>query len=341
MKLICVSVSNLLIICILSVLGFVNPISAANIKEISYTVTITATVGEPKLTIYGYTSPYAQVQLQGIGVAHQVSANQEGYFVFNRVFLPDPTLRWVSENKKETTYPDLYLLSLDTEQHTSAPLFLPPLPTGPYEITVGPVTLSPTITLGKGSFNPQEQIVAQGQAIPHSQVRIYLANNFENKPFGLLLWFQRFLKTLFSFSPLAYLFPYQTNAYFIPEYQIEVNETGRFQFNLPATDPATWRVFASAYFLDAYSPKSNTLSFQVLNRLQWLLEKLGAFFGALWHLIKPIFWWIVILLQFFLVFLFVFFIKRQTPTQKQRGRKHQKALPMMTASGAKIFARAT
>jgi hypothetical protein len=146
--------------------GFTNPVSHT-------TITVTATVGEPKLTLFGYTSPSALVNLAGIGLANQTIADQTGYFSFNRIFLPLPTLHWVSPTYQSETYPELYLNAVDTLGRVSSPVILPNLPLGPYEITVGPVLLPPTLTLEKGQYLPGEQITASGQTIPNAEITIF------------------------------------------------------------------------------------------------------------------------------------------------------------------------
>jgi len=304
------------IICALSVViclfSLNKTASATSLKEVSYTVTVTATVGEPKLSIFGYTSPYANVRLEGIGVAKDTLAGENGYFEFNRVFLPSPTLRWVSGFKQALAYPELYLQAIDTDQRTSSPLTLPPLPTGPYEITVGPILLAPTITLQKGKFQPNEQVIANGQTIPDSQMTISLANQtlFSSKVNRWDFIFQ-FFRKLFRFLPFAYLSPVQAYANFLPKYQIQIREDGRFQFNLPANDVNTWRVFASTFYLNSPSAKSNTLTFEVMGVWRWFWEKVKQIFALLWGFIRPYFWQIGIVLEILLVILVITKLKRK------------------------------
>lgn len=266
----------------------------------SVTVTITATVGESKLTLYGYTSPWAKVLLEGIGVGRETKADETGYFLFDRVFLPDPTSKWISPLKTDLAYPELYLISVDTQAHASSPVQLPQIPLGNYEIVVGPVLMSPTLVLEKGQYLPNEQIVASGQTIPKTQVSIFLANNIKEEK-G---WFKRveqwFLKAL-TLNPSIYIIPPQTFAYKIPNYQVLSNEKGEFQFNLPKGTPASWHIFANTSYLESPSPKSNTLNFRVLNALEWLLGRLTGILLGLWLFLKPYWWILVISLQVILI----------------------------------------
>ena len=278
LRLICVSVSALLLICVSLLFTVTKSYALTNISD-RVSVVVTATVGEPKLTIFGYTSPFARVQLSGIGVAKETEAADDGYFLFSRVFLPSPSLRWVSSYEQELAYPDLSLIAIDTENRSSFPVSLPPLPTGPYEITVGPILMSPTITLQKGKFSPGEQILATGQTIPNSQVAIFLANEKTSNRFSFLYQFFRRFLDLFL--------PRQAQAYFLPQYQIAIESGGHFQFNLPSVQPNGWRVFATTTFLEAPSAKSNTLAFEVLSWWGWLLEKLLTLIFYLSNVIKP------------------------------------------------------
>lgn len=267
---------------------FANTPHTSTMKKVSYTVTVTASVGASILTIYGYTSPDATVHLEGIGVAHETKADDKGYFIFNQVFLPEPQERFISNFIKEAAFPELFLVAVDTEKHSSFPFSLPPLRTGPYAITVGPVLLPPTVSLEKGQFLPKEQIIASGQTIPNSEVTIFLANN-DNV--------SNFWQKLFSITPFAYIIPNHTYAYTLPSYHIVADNHGSFQFNLPANSPSNWKIFASSFFLDSPSPKSNTLTFKVLNHWQWLWVQIKQIILAIYRPVASYFWFIIIVLE--------------------------------------------
>jgi len=159
---------------------FINPKSIFAVENPqSYQITVSAAIGESHLTLFGYTSPNALVQLEGQRVSEQVIADQNGYFFFDRIFLPKPN----------PLYPELCLTSVDTQSRISFPTCLPSLPTEPLNIIIGPVLLSPTLILSKGNFLPKEQIVAKGLTIPNSEVMIFLANDTRTPrrwPNGLL-----------------------------------------------------------------------------------------------------------------------------------------------------------
>ena len=264
-------ISSLAIILFLLIPAF--PARAAAPNPLPYTITVTATIGEPKLTLFGWTSPFALVELRGSQVYAETTANIQGYFYFDRVFLP-----------QTANSPELCLSAIDTQDRTSFPTCLPPLPMGLYHIRIGPVLLAPTLSLEKGNFLAGQQVAARGETIPNTEVTIFLAN--ETKGAASLI------------SP-AYAFS-------LPQYQIISDETGHFEFNLPAgrggvTPPATWRVFASADYLDSPTPKSNTLAFKILFWWQCLWERLIIFLSNL----KP-YWWAVIILVEIVIIIFLY-----------------------------------
>lgn len=240
-------------------------------NSVSYTIIVSATVGEPKLTLFGYTSPGAWVELKGTGVVEETISNSQGYFFFDRIFLPRP----------RPEYPELCLTAVDTQQRPSFPTCLPPLPVGPFNIQVGPVLLSPTISLEKGNFLPGEQVAAKGATIPNSEVTIFLAYDPSSLP---------------QFSLISPVY-----AYSLPKYQIRSDENGSFEFNLPANQPTTWRVFAAAKLLGSPTPKSNTLTFRVLSWWQWLWEKIKLIFLSLLAFIKPYLWQLIILIEVIII----------------------------------------
>lgn len=261
-------------------ISFSFPTFAAD--SLFYTITVSASIGEPKLTLFGYASPFAKVELRGYRVSEETKASEIGYFFFDRIFLPRP----------RPGYPELCLLSIDTQSRTSFPTCLPPLPVGPFNITVGPVLLSPTISLEKGKFLPGEQVAAKGATLPNSEVTIFLA--YETKtprrwPKGLLRG--EIVKKAYA-SPL-------------PKYQIRADKNGSFEFNLPANWPTTWRVFAAAKHLGSPTPKSNTITFRILFWWQWLWEKLKQLFWALLGFLRPYLWLYIILAEMVVIILFV------------------------------------
>jgi len=197
-------------------------------NPVSYQITVSTAIGEPLLTLYGWTSPKSLVRLSGQRVTDEVISDDKGYFFFDRVFLPGAN----------PDYPELCLSAIDTQSRISFPTCLAPLPGGPFNFNIGPVLLSPTISLSGTTAN--------GATIPNVPVTITLAT-----------------------QPTRRLVT-AAQAYFLPHYQISSDENGNFEFSLPDEEP--WRLFASAQFQNFATPKSNTLTFQKPSFWIWLWE---------------------------------------------------------------------
>lgn len=245
---------------------FPSPTEAVNNPQ-SYEITVSATLGEPKLTLFGYSSPHSLVQLRGERVAEEVIADNQGYFLFDRAFLPYPNPQ----------YPELCLNAIDTQSRISFPVCLPTLPTGPFNFNIGPVLLAPTFSLEKDS--------AEGLTIPNTEVNIFLANDASQTK-------SNFLSRLFRF---------EVSAYSLPQYKIKSDSQGRFEFSLPTIKPNNWRLFTAAEFQGSPTPKSNTLNFKILNWWQWLLLMITNLLRAFLRLVKPFWWSLLICLELGLI----------------------------------------
>lgn len=243
----------------------------------SYEITISASIGEPKLTLFGYSSPNSLVQLSGQQVQEEVIAQENGYFIFDRLFLPSP----------HPEYPELCLNAVDTQSRISFPVCLPRLPIGPFNISVGPVLISPTFSLGN--------TYAEGLTIPNSEVAVFLAND------------SQFLRSRIV---------KKVEAYSLPQYKIKSDSQGRFEFSLPTAKVGNWRLFASAEFQGSPTPKSNTLNFKILSWWQWLLLILTNLFRAFLRLIKP-FWWLAVVLLEMIIATWLL-IKRKALIRRKR-----------------------
>ena len=261
-----------------AVFGFLPaPIRAAeNPSEAQ--ITVWATIGEPKLTVFGWTSPQALVELKGQRVSELAVADETGYFYFDRVFLPPP----------KPNYPEICLSVVDRASRISSfPTCLPPLPPKLGEIRVGPVLLPPTLSLEQGEFLAGQQVKATGATFPKSKVKIFLANNnptieqLSNKANCFIV------KLLNGLNTPVY-------AHFLPQYEIQSDQQGNFEFNLPASYPQNWKVYATAEFQGSPSPKSVSLSFRVLSWWAWFWQRAKEFLLATLALLKPHWWWLVI-----------------------------------------------
>jgi len=209
--------------------------------------TVSTAIGERRLTIFGWAPALSQIKLDGVAVYDSVTAASDGSFLISGIYLPLVAL-----------YPEICLQAQDSIGRTTQPTCLPRLKAGKYNYTVGPVLLSPTLSLEKGEIIKGDLVAASGQTTPKTQVDIFLAR-----------------------------------AYSIPKYQIKSDATGNFGFNLPTETVDKWRVFAGAEIFGAASAKSNTLTFQVhpLIYSLWLMLK------RLFELLRPYLIYLVILIE--------------------------------------------
>lgn len=216
-------------------------------------IIVSATIGIPKMTLWGYGSPESVVELSGVGVDQEVTSEANGYYSFDLVYLPNTS-----------SFPELCVTAIDRESKVTPPTCIPAIASGNYFYNVGPVILPPTISIEAPQARPESQVSAQGQTIPGSSVEIKLARPEERS--GILGF--RFVKRAFAF--------------YIPSFTVISDAGGKYSFNMPTGDDTTWRVFAVTKYEDGNkSPKSNTLKFETLSPLahawQSLLEFLKTF----------------------------------------------------------------
>lgn len=189
-------------------------------------VNISASIGENEVTINGYTSPQAKVELTSSRVYALTYSDQSGYFEFKKTLLP--------KNPK-----DLCLVATDDISRRSFPICIPPPPETNYHTNIGPIILPPTIAINADAIKPNATALASGQSIPNSPIEIYFYKVTDNAP---------------SFVKPA-------NAYSLPIFQTQSDSSGNFNFNLPTAYSSNYRLFASVKFEDDSSPKSNTITY--------------------------------------------------------------------------------
>ncbi len=199
------------------------PTSALDYQA-SASTTITASINENRVTIFGYTSKKSRVELSSPKVFAVTYSDQKGYFIFDKTLLPkNPS--------------DLCLISYDHNHRSTTPVCIPPPPPTNYHTDIGPILLPPTISLDKDKINPNSTVNTSGQAIPNSIVSI----NF------------------YKVNDKAVSFVKQAQAYSLPSVIAATDDDGNFNLNLPTAYSSDYRLYTWAKFQDNYSPKSNTL----------------------------------------------------------------------------------
>lgn len=237
-------------------------------------------IGKP-LIIYGYGPKNSDVSLTGIGVSEKTTANESGYFVFERVY------------SYSVVYPELCIQATDFSKRVTQPSCIPPLPqSGIVPSEVGPVMLSPTISIDENNIVQGESVRADGMTVPNSNLEIYIAK----KDAGSL-----------SLIQSAY-------AYNLPKYNIKSDIDGNYEFSLPTQDSASYKIFAANTFGGVMSAKSNTLTFSVLTPVQnaWQEIKKQLFSD-------PLAW--VILIEVIVIALLIIAILKQPRKAYKRKKK--------------------
>ncbi|MBI2049790.1 hypothetical protein HYT32_02715, partial [Candidatus Roizmanbacteria bacterium] len=119
-------------------------------------VNVSAFIGENEFTLFGFSSPKAQVFLEGIGIYDASYADSEGYFEFKNRFS-------LSSNR------EVCLSAKDQLGRLTIPICLPPFPKEK-QVIIGPVILPPTISSDKNTYFVDDSVVISGQTIPNTDV---------------------------------------------------------------------------------------------------------------------------------------------------------------------------
>ena len=217
---------------------FISSVTPVAAFESGAKTTVQATIpAKTDIRLFGYTAPNSIVQAQGIRTFAQTLSDKTGYFII--AHLP------VSYEAKE-----ICLTTIDNQRRTGFPICYP-IPDYDKPTEIGPILLSPTLSLSKASLLQQETGQASGMTIPESQVVI----SFFEIPAGNIA------KKLGSeiaktFNPVA-------EAADLPQVSGFSDKKGNFSVNLPTQKAINFRVFAKAYYKKLPTPKSSTLSFQI------------------------------------------------------------------------------
>jgi hypothetical protein len=201
-------------------------------------VSVSASIGQNRVTINGYTSPESRVELSSPRVFAVTYSDQSGYFVFDKTLLPkNPS--------------DLCLTSIDQDSRHTTPICIPSPPITNYQTDIGPILLPPTISLENALINPNATVITSGQSIPNSQVSIHF----------------------YKVDDQAVSFPKEVQAYSLPSITFTTDQDGHFSLSLPTAYSSNYRLFASTNFDDSNSPKSNTLIYILPSLLYIFLQQ--------------------------------------------------------------------
>lgn len=254
-------------------------------------IIVSATIGIPKMTLWGYGPANAVLELNGIGVDQATNSDDSGYYSFDLVYLPNTD-----------SFPELCVTAIDNQRRTTPPTCIPPITSGDFFFDVGPVILPPTISVGSPETNLDTDVSAQGKTIPNTKVDIKLARPDAKK--GIL-----------GFQLVNHVM-----AFYIPNYSVTSDKNGDYSFNMPTATATTWRVFAIAnYQNDNKSGKSNTLKFTALTPGAFALEKFWAFLKTFLYWPRIIILELLIILILLLIAAIV--IRKRKKEDKKKNRK--------------------
>lgn len=178
-----------------------------------------ATVGKTSLSIYGYGPITSEVTISGFGVSERVISDKTGLFRFNKIY------------SYSFFYPELCIQAKDSQNRVTQPTCIPPLPVDrniPFE--VGPIFLSPTISLDKNNVVTGDTSVVSGFSIPNSQINVYIAKN-----------------------------------HFLPTYQIASDNNGKYEFSFISPVSDSYKIFTLGKVGNDLTNKSTTLGLNTIS----------------------------------------------------------------------------
>lgn len=248
-----------------------NKVTAATITYPQTSVSVDAFIGENRFTLFGYSSSKALVTFEGMGIYDQTYADETGYFEFKNRFSP-------------LAPREACLTSQDQLGRTTAPTCLPPFPTV-YDVSIGPVLMSPTLSLNQDNYYVGDEVIVSGQTVPNTDVS-----------------FSTFIderKSIFNFLSWGFVKPVQ--AYTFPELTTKADDKGNYSISLPSSDNSYFRIFSQTKYKDSDSPQSNKLNLKIYP--VWMI--IIHLFLGLFSLLKSRVLELIILSESFLVCLFL------------------------------------
>lgn len=186
------------------------------------------------IRVFGFTAPNSLVQATSVRVFAQVSSDQSGYFLI------DPLA--VSQEAKE-----ICLVTIDSEKRVGFPLCIS-LPEVDKPTEIGPLYLSPTLSLSEKIIWQGQNVIASGVTIPNAEVQISF---FEKERYSIA---QKLGDSL-----VKILHP-QVLAFELPFIKTVSDRSGLYSVTIPSDRSTSYRLFARSLVENMPTSKSNTLS---------------------------------------------------------------------------------
>ncbi len=245
------------------------------VQTINHDVSVSASIGEHTFFLFGFSSPFAQVTLEGAGIYEQTTSDKNGYFTFANRFSP-------------LSPREACLSSRDQLGRLTSPVCLPPFPIN-YNANIGPVLIAPTLSLNKPNYFVGDKIILTGQTIPNTDVNL---NFYVDKS-------KSFINYLLAFSLVR-----RAYASYLNGLTTKADSAGNFSFSVDASKPDFFRVFADSQFKQQNSPQSLILNLQLLP-LWMIIVKLFLF---IWAVIKSRLIEIIIVAE--ILYLLIYFLRQ-------------------------------
>jgi len=256
-------------------------------------VTVSASIGNFRFTLDGYSSPGALVTIQGMGIYDQTFANRDGYFQFSNSFSPF--------SPREAC-----LTAQDQLGRLTSPVCLPPFSTN-RNITIGPVILPPTVSMDKDVYYVGDEAILSGQSIPNSQ--IVLSTFVKNKSPRIIT---QIVKPVYADT--------------IPQLTIKTDAKGNYSVALPSSSDEAMRLFTQTKYNEQPSAQSINLNIKIWPVWMMVIN----FFKLIFLLLKPRLLELIILVQ--LIGLIIYLLRRFLHPHvlaRQRTLMIRPAFPLM------------
>lgn len=256
-------------------------------------VTVSASIGNFRFTLDGYSSPGALVTIQGMGIYDQTFANRDGYFQFSNSFSPF--------SPREAC-----LTAQDQLGRLTSPVCLPPFSTN-RNITIGPVILPPTVSMDKDVYYVGDEAILSGQSIPNSQ--IVLSTFVKNKSPRIIT---QIVKPVYADT--------------IPQLTFKTDAKGNYSVALPSSSNEAMRLFTQTKYNEQPSAQSINLNIKIWPVWMMVIN----FFKLIFLLLKPRLLELIILVQ--LIGLIIYLLRRFLHPHvlaRQRTLMIRPAFPLM------------
>jgi len=224
-------------------------ISASVVQAVDYggngSVGVNTSIeGKGTAHIFGYTAPSSIVRLIGTRMSGETQSNPTGYFTFTN--LP------VSWEAKE-----ICLMSIDSERRSSYPLCIP-VPDSILNKEIGPILLSPTLSIPTSTVWQNTTLLVTGRTIPNSTVDLVIFNDDGTSPSKPSIQTLKVIRYVLADSN--------------PTIRTTSDSSGEFRATIPSNESGTVRVFSKGYYQDQPTPKSVTLTIPISPTFWYLIR---------------------------------------------------------------------